>query len=359
MISVFQVTNTVNAQILQDSTSVNLVKKDIDCIYNHQFNNAHEINLKIAKLYPGHPVVFLLKGMLTYWKNYPLMYSTPERKSFEEDMHQCIRLSEKNNKVSLEAEYLLANLCARGMLLKFYSDNKLTLESIPLASSTYKYLRRSFNYTNACSDLYYYTGVYNYYREAYPKVYPAYKPLTFFLPSGDKNTGLKELHTAAVNAVVLRAESYLLLSWIYLNFENKYQQALYFSKSLHELYPENVVYVALYIKNLLLMKYYTEAEKLIIPTLKETENKYLKAQLLVFQGILQEKKYHDTSLAQQFYNSGIGMISLYGVYGNEYTAYAYYGLSRINEQNGEKNNSRMFQKKAMKLGDFKKINFDK
>ena len=352
-------TKTLSAQVLQDSIALNLIKRDIDCIYNQQFNTANEITQKIQKLYPGHPVTFLLRGMITYWKNYPMLNTNPAHVSFEEDMHQCIQLSEKKNNGVYKAEYLLNNLCARGMLLEYYDDNNLSLEAIPLVTSTYKYLRQSFLLTNVCTDLYYYTGVYNYYREAYPIVYPVYKPLTLLFPPGNMNKGLKELHYAAINAVVLRAESYFILTWIYLNFENKYPQALYFSKTLHELYPDNTLYYALYIKNLLLLKYYDEAEKLIVISRKETENKYFEAQLIIFQGILQEKKYHDYNLAQQYYTSGISIISSFGAYSNEYMAYAYFGLSRISFIRSDKQNAKKYRQKAMNLGNFKKINFDK
>ena len=359
VVLLFLGTNTSNAQLFQDSTTMNLIKRDIDCIYNQQFDIAGEINLKIGKLYPGHPVTFLLKGLLTYWKYYPLLNLNPAHLSFEEDLRQCIRLSEKKINGDYKAEYLLTNLCARGMLLKFYDDNNLSLEVIPLVTGSYKYLRESFSYTKECSDLYYYTGVYNYYIEAYPTVYPVYKPLALLFPPGNMKKGLKEIHFAAQNAVVLRAESNFILIWIYLNFENKYSQALSFCKTLHEMYPDNTLYIALYIKNLLLMKYYDEAEKLIIHSQKEVENKYLQAQLIIFQGILQEKKYHNINIAQQYYNSGLSRITLFGLYGKEYEALAYFGLSRISYARNEKTEGKKYRQKAMKLGDFKKINFDK
>ena len=107
------------------------------------------------------------------------------------------------------------------------------------------------------------------------------------------------------------------------------------------------------------MKYYDEAEKLIDHSRKEVENKYLQAQLIIFQGILQEKKYHDIKLAQQYYISGISRITPFGVYGNEYEAFAYFGLSRISYARSEKTDGNKYRQKAMKLGDFKKINFDK
>ena len=358
VLSIFLGTNTSMAQILQDSGSLKLIKKDIDCIYNLEFENAREITKKITKSYPDHPVVFLLKGLLTYWGNYPMLYTNPARISLEEDLRQCIRLSERNRNTSYKAEYLLSNLCARGLLIKFYDDNNLVMKVIPLAVKTYKHIRQSFTFAGDCTDLYYYTGVYNFYRESYPKVYPVYKPLVSLFPPGDMKSGLKQLNTSAVDAVVLRGESYFLLTMIYLNFEYKYQLALHYSRPLHEMYPDNVLYFAQYIKNLLLLKKYDEAEKLVIASLKGTGNKYYQAQLNIFKGILQEKKYHDNALAQQYYSSGISRIAPYGEYGNEYAAYAYFGLSRISYTKSDNTSGKKYREKAMKLGSYKKMTFD-
>jgi hypothetical protein len=338
---------------------LSLVKENINYIYNLQFNNAREVHSYISRLYPMHPVVSLLNGMTTYWENYPMLSKASARDSFAADMRQCISLSENNKDTAYEAEYLLADLCARGMLLMFYSDNDLIMEVIPLVTSTYKYLRRSFNFAPVCSDLYYFTGVYNFYREAYPKAYPVYKPIASLFPAGNSEVGIKQLHTAALKAIVLRAESYFLLTYIYLSFENSYPEALFYSSSLHELYPGNMLYKALNIKNLLLMRQYDEAEKVIKDSSDETGNKYFQAQLTIFKGILQEKKYHDNKLAQEYYKKGISDISNFDSYGNEFAAYAYYGLSRVSEVNGEKQVSKMYRKKAIELADFKKNNFDK
>jgi hypothetical protein len=107
------------------------------------------------------------------------------------------------------------------------------------------------------------------------------------------------------------------------------------------------------------MKDYDEADKLLQNTQDVNWNKYFKAQLIILKGILQEKKYRNYQLAQQYYNTGINEISLFGKYGNEYAAYAYFGLSRVSDDNGEKHTRKIYSKEAMKLADFKKINFDK
>jgi hypothetical protein len=348
----------IHAQILKDTASINLIKKGVDYIYNLQFDNAGEVCSKINQSYPGHPVVYLLKGMITYWENYPLLSSSPARVSFETDMRNCIELSEKKYNPTDEAEYLLSNLCARGMLLLFYADNDLSMEVIPLATGTYQYIRRAFDFPSVYSDFFYFTGLYNYYREAYPEAHPVYKSLAFLFPKGNRAKGLKELQKAAKNSIVLKAESSSFLSEIYISYENNYQQASYYSKSLHDIYPANMQYLAVCIKNLLLVKQYDEAESLIISSSKKINNSYYQAQLSIFNGILQEKKYHNIEQAQQYYNKGVRGISLFGEYGNEFAAYAYFGLSRISEINRDKHYKRIYRKQAMGLVNFKKVNFD-
>jgi hypothetical protein len=336
-----------------------MVKKDIDYIYNLQFTEARELYRKIVDAYPDHPVGYLIRGMITYWENFPLLYTSPARVSFEDDMRQCIRISEKNNEQQYEAEYLLANLCARGFLLMFYSDNDLVMEVIPLATSSYKYLMRSFDFTPVCTDLYYFTGVYNYYRDAYPRAFPVYKPLMFLFPPGDMQSGINQLNTAATNSVALGAESSYILTYIYVNFENEYYQAYQQSRSLNEKYPENVHFFIVNLRNLLLLKRYDEAEKLINSPVADSPNRYFQSQLCIFKGIIQEKLYYDNKVARQFYNKGISEISHFGEYGNEYAAYGYFGLSRISEAGGEMSAGKIYRKEALKLADFKKIDFNK
>jgi hypothetical protein len=347
-----------NAQILQDTATLNLIRKGSDSIYNMQFSYPEEVYKKIDKLYPEHPVVILFKGILTYWEYYPLLSESSARKTFEEELLKCIDLCKKNKKQSYESEYLLANLGARGLLLTFYADNDLRTEVFPLAKSTYRYIRRSFDFTSFYPDFFLFTGLYNYYREVYPRVHPVYKPLAFLFPDGNREKGLADIKKAANSAILVKAESFSYLSYIYINYEDDFQQALYFSKHLHELFPQNPEFLADYIQNLLLMKDYDEAENLIISSAANVTNSFYQAQLSVFEGIIREKKYYDNKLAMQYYLKCINDIKVFGSYGNETAAYAYFGLSRISEAYGDKDRKKNYHKQATKLAGSKKITFD-
>jgi hypothetical protein len=348
----------LNAQILRDSSSLNLVKKGIDNIYNLKFTEANTIFRELSEKYPEHPVVYILKGLIKYWEDYPILPESPARTSFEEDMRKCIELSGGKCNPADEAEYLLANLSARGMLLLFFTDNDLNKEAFPLIISTYKYIRRSFSYTSVYTDFYFFTGLYNYYREAYPEAYPIYKTLALLFPKGDKIKGLSDLHTAATKSILFKAESSLFLSEICINFENNYEQAYEHIKYLHELYPSNILYLSVFIKNLLLIKQYDEAEShlMLLGTLKS--NSYYRAQLSIYNGIIQEKKYHNISKAKQYYLEGIKEMSAFGYFGNEFAAYGYFGLSRISKLNYDNDTSKTYHKKALELADSDKVDFN-
>jgi hypothetical protein len=348
----------LQAQVLRDTSTFKLMCKGVDYIYNMQFTEARKVYSKIKSVYPEHPMTYVFKGLITYWENYPLISSSPARESYENDMKHAIVLSEKKVHPNNEAEYLLANIGARGMLLLFYADNGLSMDVVSIASNTYQYVKQSFNYTNDYPDFYFITGLYNYYRDAYPETHPVYKPLAFLFPKGDKAKGLKEMQIASKNAIVLKAEAYSFLAGIYISFENNFQQAYYYSKSLHELYPLNIQYLAVYIKNLLLVKRYGEAENLINSSRSINLNSYFQAQLSIFNGILYEKKYHNLSQAKSFYTRGIKDIAVFGEFGGEFAAYAYFGLSRISEANGDKYYKKQYRKQALEMASYKKVNFD-
>ena len=141
---------------------------------------------------------------------------------------------------------------------------------------------------------------FNYYREVYPRIYPVYKALVAPFPRGNETKGLAELARAAESSLFLRAESYFILSWIYNGYANDFIKSALYSKILAGRYPENLLFRASHIRNLLLLKRYNEAEEIMSSTGK-TGNRFFNAQLLVFNGIVQEKKYRNYTRARELY----------------------------------------------------------
>ncbi len=349
--------SSLNAQVLKDTVSLRQVKETVDLVYNMRFAEALEKCNEITKKYPEHPVDYLLKGIIIYWENYPLLSGSGPGLEFEKLMNLCIRACEDFEPEN-EAEFLLANMCARGILLAYYAGNELQPKVYSLGRTTYRHFRRSFKFTGAFPDFLFFTGLYNYYREAYPEAHPAYKPVFAIFPSGDKEKGLYELRIAFKKSIFLKAEASTFLSSIYKFYEKDFVNASYFSTLIYNEYPENILYRINHIEDLLLTKKYEEAEKLIELPGSEDANKYFRAQLSIFRGILDEKKYDNITRAEKEYTEGIENLSGYGAYGNQPAAYAWFGLSRISGYNNDRHGERINLRKANDLTDFEDVNFD-
>jgi hypothetical protein len=348
---------SAKAQVLSDTAMLSLIKRGVDYIYNCQFDKASAVYEKIKARYPGHPVPYLYRGMMTYWKNFPLIPSSPALKYFIDDLLTCIDLCEQKKSIAWEAEYLLSELGARGLLLLYYADNDLSMDVIPLASRTYQPLMRSFDFTGTFADFYYFTGLYRYYREAYPDAHPIYKPFAILFPRGDMAKGLNELKLASGYSVFLKAEASSFLSVIFISFEHNYPAACQYSKALHERYPGNNQFLAAYVKTLLLIKQYDEAER-ILKQYRNPLNQYYRMQKNILVGILYEKKYRNFKYAESLYNEGIKDAIALGDFANEYQAYGYFGLSRIMKAKKEDRISKSYNKKALDLAEYKELNFN-
>jgi hypothetical protein len=348
---------SVNAQVLSDTAMLNLIKQGVDYIYNFQFDKASAVYEKIKLRYPGHPVPYLYRAMMTYWKYFPLIPSSPALKSFSDDLLTCIDLCAQKRNAAWEAEYLLADLGARGLLLLYYADNDLSMDVIPLASKTYQPVMRSFDFTGTYADFYYFTGLYRYYREAYPEAHPVYRPIAMLFRRGDRAKGLNELKLAASYSIFMKAEASSFLTIIFISFEHNFPAACQYSKALHERYPGNNQYLAGYVTTLLLTKQYDEAEKML-KQYRITGNPYFRMQKNILEGILYEKKYRNLKYAESLYNAGIKDAVALGDFANEYQAYGYFGLSRIMKARDEVRLSKSYYKKALDLTVYKELNFN-
>jgi hypothetical protein len=352
-------TSGINAQILSDSTAVSMIKTGISNMYNLDYKKASDIFAEVGLLYPDHPVNYLLKGILSYYENYPLLPVSPSRQLFEDDLRKCIELcNQKPYSKNFEAESLLTNLCARGLLLTYYTNNNLSMSVIPLTAGTYKYLKKSFDFVSVFADFYFFTGTYNYYWEAYPRIHTIYRTLASLFPPGDMKQGLYELLMAAQQSIFVQVESYSRLTSIYTGFENNYFMASVYSKTLTDQYPGNPLFKSDHIKNLLLLRDYDQAEYLMEDFPGDTVNTFYASQIMIYKGIIQEKKYKNYALAKQLYEDGISAGSHFGDYTKEYCAYGYFGLSRISGYNCDNAGMKAYRKKALDLTDFKEVNFD-
>ncbi len=348
-----------DGQVLQDQQVLDKIKKGIVCIYNFQFEEAMEISGYLDKKCGECAISYLYKGMEVYWRNFPLTPGSKSAEDFENYLEKAKSLAEAElKKDDSDAEDLLSGLGSAGLLLMFYADNGLSGKVISLAPKTYQWVMKSFDYTKTFKDFYFITGLYNYYREAYANAHPVYKPVLVFFPHGNKKLGLQQLKISADSAIFLAAESMTFLAGIYQDFEKDPVKAIKYSKKLKETFPGNHQYKLQYIRDLLFIKKFGEAESLLNGMPYESLNRYYQAQIDIFKGVIREQRYDDPVGAENLYWTGINKAELYGTIASDCTSYGYFGLSRINTAAGNNKVAKQYHKKAHDLSTFDHVNFD-
>ncbi|KPK84220.1 MAG: hypothetical protein AMS27_10525 [Bacteroides sp. SM23_62_1] len=346
-IAVFFISINASSQIsiLEDSITLKLITRGVNLIYNYEFCRAQDLYDSIAERLPDHPVLPFYQGLIHYWGNLPVTPGGPGAEDFEKSMEDVIRLSNQvldENQDDIEA--LFYNLASRSFLILYYADNGLPAKVFIHLGSIYRSVMKAFDLQDQFVDFYFYTGLYNYYVEAYPEAHPIYYPFTLLCKRGDKEAGLKMLDYAFNHAYFLRPESANFLSIIYLAFEDSSSRALHYMRELHERYPDNDFFLSRYAELLLMNKDY-ELAKPIIDTLFYLDDfNVMKA--YVFRGIYKEFHLKNPEKAKDDYLKGVDLAVPFGPRADYQVAYAYIGLSRYYRDKGDSEKARYFYKKA-------------
>ncbi len=230
----------INAQDVKfDSTVVNGIRQ----IYSIDFEAALKTFQGLAADYPNHPAGIFFIAMIDWWKII-LDASTEEHdESFlnkiEDVITQCDRILD-NKPDDVDALFFKGGAIGfRGRLsslrnswLSAAGDGK---EALPL-------VERAAELDPDNIDVKLGFGIYNYYAAVIPEQYPIVKPLMIFLPSGDKELGIKQLKSIAADGKYTKYEARYFLMTLYYNFEKDFNAAEGYSVALSREFPNNPVF---------------------------------------------------------------------------------------------------------------------
>jgi len=346
-ISILLISSQVFSQIriVEDTVLYKLLTKGIDHIYNYEFAEAEDMYDSIAERIPDHPVLPFYKSMIYYWGYFPLIPDGPGSEEFVQSLEEVIAISDsilKKNSEDIEA--IFYNLASRSFLILYCADNGLSTKVFSHLGSIYKGILKAFEIQEQFPDFYFYTGLYNYWVEAYPEAHPIYYPFTILCKRGDKESGLTMLEYAFHNAFFMKPEAADFLSIIYLAFENNSSKAVYYMKELHHKFPNNRFFLSRYAELLLMNKDY-ELAKPIIDTLFHLDD-YNVMKGYIFRGLYREFHKKNRERAKKDYLKGIEMSVSFGPRADYQVAYAYIGLSRYYRDKGDSQNARKYYKMA-------------
>lgn len=139
-------------------------------------------------------------------------------------------------------------------------------------------------------------GLKLYYLDYIPGAYPVVKTVSWALPDGDKQRGLKAIEEASENAIFARAEATYFLGNIHYNYEKNFGVAVRNFEKLHHQYPNNSYYVRILVKSYYKQSRFDEALAFIKNNLQRwKENdlrdiKVVQEELLTWKGRILEKR---------------------------------------------------------------------
>lgn len=343
----------LDAQFLKDAEAMGLVKSSIDHIYNFEFAKADQLAIEIDRKYPGHPVTYLLKAFSMNWKYIPIDSNKEKMAEYQQLLQKCLEATrQRYGAGSTDPEAVFFTMASHGYIALTHNYRGEFLKAVGEARKAYKALVDGMGFVEINPDFYFTSGLYNYYVNVYPEMYPVVKPLMIFFKNGNKSKGLQQLRLGAEKGVITMAETAYYLSHIYLSYEDKMAEGLVYTGKLRRNYPGNPVYRMRYIENLIHLGRYAEAESENKVFSKYNRGIFRKAHHC-FDGLLKEQSGDDAE-AKASFEKAIA-IPLEMQYVKEYHAMAYAGLARIADRAGDKKLARAQYKKCLEYAEYKRV----
>jgi tetratricopeptide (TPR) repeat protein len=330
--------------LINDTSTLDQIRIGINQVYNCEFDAAQNTLVYLREFYPSHPVTPFFEGLIYYWKYYPLIPGKPGAVEFEEVMEETWQRSLLLKEDGNETEGVFFELMSRAFIVMYHADNGHPSKAISHLGKIYRDIVVSFDLQERFIEFFFITGLYNYYREAYPEAHPIYKPAAIFFRKGDKTRGLQMLRFAAEKTDFMHVEAALFLSLIYINFENRIDSAVWYASQLHQHYPDNGYFLSKYTEMLLADQQYEAALDPILHLMSMDDYNQMKG--TVFMGIYEEKKLNNPEQSRIYYEEGLRLAESYEERANYIKAYAFMGLSRYYLDKGDDRQARAYRNKA-------------
>ena len=334
----------------------------INKMYNFEFKEAEKEFNWLVQEYSDHPLPVFLKGLSLWWKidSYSGISDISKTdsldkldKKFINIMDKAISLSqntyEKGNKID-GAFFLAASYGFKGRLL---SERRKWRASAFAGMNALRYLKEIRKNDLMIPEISFGNGLFNYYSVWISERYPLLKPLIKLFPDGDKKKGITQLNDAGNNSFYTRTEAQYFLTRIY-SSENDIKKALYLSKYLFNTFPDNSIFHKFYNQLLYRSSSFSLCEKESIEILENFNKKkrgYYDNDVRLAHFFLGEiylsRRKNDIAIhhlkkslyySDKFKNQKLG-----------YTIYSNFLLGKIYFDTDEKNKSKYYFKRVIKL----------
>jgi hypothetical protein len=233
------------ATLTAQPPSRQLVAQCVDHIYNFEFGPADDSLLQLSRQAPGHPVVSLLRAVNNYWRWFPARTNARLEAAIRQQLVESSKasgawLKKLKQGDASRPEAMYTYFSSEALLAKMDNLAQAKLASVGHAKNAYPYIRQCADHQAEYPDFKLVAGLYNYYREEYPQIHPFYKTLVWFMRSGNKEEGIRQLKAAARESLFSKAEAGFYLVHLLADYEKRPAEALPTLQSLLKEYPDNL-----------------------------------------------------------------------------------------------------------------------
>jgi tetratricopeptide (TPR) repeat protein len=210
--------------------------------YNFEFDQSLAKAQAISERYRQHPIGHFLIAESYFWRIINNPEHPPIQEAFDAAIRRTIKLSEErleqDDRDSM-ALFFLGGAHGRHAILAGLDGRHF--EAVQSSLTGRKYIKRLNKYHPEVDDAYFGLGLYDYYAAELPWFARLLSRLFFGL-GGDKERGVAELERAAEHGLFTQVEAKIFLAIIYLDQENRYEEALAILKEINQAFPDNLDY---------------------------------------------------------------------------------------------------------------------
>ncbi len=337
-----------NSKLFGNPRAVAATELALEALYSWDFASAAKHREALKKILDQqHPANTFLDALAFYWENQPIALEDPGIHRLNGLLETCVKQCETRlEKTPDDPETMFFLLTAKAMIMRYYASSGQNMKAVGEAKTVYKLVKKGNRLKDTFPEFHFTSGLYNYFRIAYPEKYPIYKPFSLFFEGGDKETGLNQLKFAANHTVFSKPEALAYLSYIHTNYENDPVKARFFAKQLLERYPENQFYQTVYLQALVLGKQYNTALFTADQLIAHGKRPYYQMVGHCFKAMALHGLHGNTAKAMPDYRKALELTDGLGMLANQFKTYIYAGFYRHHQEKGNKPEAKHYFKLA-------------
>ena len=251
-------------------------KVAVDSVYNFNFESAEQKLRPWKEQYPAHPLWSLFEGMQLWWT----VLSDLNDDSYDEQFFTLMQKTDYQAGKLLHnqpkhVDGLLIKAISNGYAARQYANREKWISSIRYGQKAIQAYNYLLDVQPDLKDLKLAEGLKLYYMEYIPNRYPAVKTVSWAMPDGDQQKGLKFIRRASKEGVFARAEATYFLGNINYNYEKKFHTAVRNFEQLYKKYPNNNYYLRILVKSYYRQQQFGKALTVIDESISRWQKKEL------------------------------------------------------------------------------------